>query len=100
MSSTPVLVLSDFGQQFIVEIDAYDTWLGVVLMQGKMPIAFLSKPLSAANKLLPIYEEELLALIMAVERWVISYLCCLSFVTFDWMFPGQDLEIILSAQQN
>jgi hypothetical protein len=69
MSSTPVLALPDFDQQFIVETDAYDIGLGAILMQGERPISFLSKPLSQANKFLSIYEKEFLALIMVVERW-------------------------------
>jgi hypothetical protein len=57
MASTLVLALADFSRQFIVEIDACDTGLGDVLMQGGKPIAFLSKPLSATNKFLSIYEK-------------------------------------------
>jgi hypothetical protein len=38
-------------------------------MQKDRPIAFLSKPLSATNKYMSIYEKEFLALIMAVEKW-------------------------------
>jgi hypothetical protein len=34
-----------------------------------MPLAFLSKPLSATNKFISIYEKEFLALIMAIDRW-------------------------------
>jgi hypothetical protein len=69
MSSTPVLALPDFNQQFIVETDASDVGLGAVLMQKDKPIAFLSKPLSVKNKFLYIYEKEFLTLIMAVEKW-------------------------------
>jgi hypothetical protein len=43
--------------------------MGVVLIQGDRPIAFLNKPLGTTNKFLSIYEKEFLALIMAVERW-------------------------------
>jgi hypothetical protein len=38
-------------------------------MQKGQPIAFLSKALGATHKHMSIYEKELLALIMAVERW-------------------------------
>jgi hypothetical protein len=69
MSSTPVLALPDFEKQFVVETDASDAELGVVLMQEDMPIPFISKPLSSKNKMLSIYEKEFLALIMAVEKW-------------------------------
>jgi hypothetical protein len=52
----------------VVETNASDVGLGVVLMQDDKPIAFISKTLSNTNRLLPIYEE-FLALIMVVERW-------------------------------
>lgn len=69
MASTPVLQLPDFSNQFVVETDACDLGIGAVLMQDQPPLAYLSKPLSATLKHLSIYEKELLALIMAAERW-------------------------------
>jgi hypothetical protein len=42
----------------MVETDASDIGLGAVLMQDNRPIAYLSKPLSASNKLLSIYEKD------------------------------------------
>jgi hypothetical protein len=69
MTTTPVLALPDFTVPFTVEIDASDLGLAAVLMQHDRPIAFLSKPLSNNHKFLSIYEKELLALIMDVERW-------------------------------
>jgi hypothetical protein len=68
MTSTPVLALPDFSQQFMIETNASDLGLGAVLMQNDKPIAFLSKPLSLTNKFLSIYEKEFLALIMVVEK--------------------------------
>jgi hypothetical protein len=68
MTSTPVLALLDFSEQFIVETDASDVGLGAVLMQNEKPITFLSKPLSLPNKFLSIYEKEFLPLIMVVEK--------------------------------
>jgi hypothetical protein len=38
-------------------------------MQDDRPIAYLSKPLSVANRFLSIDEKEFLALIMLVEKW-------------------------------
>jgi hypothetical protein len=69
MTSTPVLRLPDFHKQFVVETDACDLGIGVVLMQEQHPIAFLSKPLSKQHLSLSIYDKEFLALLMAVERW-------------------------------
>jgi hypothetical protein len=68
MSTTPVLALPYFNKQFVVETNASNAGFGTVLMQDDRPLAFLSKPLSHTNKFLSIYEKELLALIMAVER--------------------------------
>jgi hypothetical protein len=69
MSTTHVLALPNFSKQFTVEIDASDLGLGVVLMQGGQPLAYINRPLSQSNKFISIYEKEFLALIMAVEKW-------------------------------
>jgi hypothetical protein len=69
MSTTPVLALPDFSQQFQVETDACDDGIGAVLLQNAQPIAFLSKALGPRHRALSIYEKEFLALVMAVERW-------------------------------
>jgi hypothetical protein len=69
MSSAPVLAIPDFTKQFVMEIDACDMGISVVLMQADQPVAFLSKALVPTHQKLSIYEKEFLALIMAVERW-------------------------------
>jgi hypothetical protein len=69
MTSTPVLQLQDFDKQFIVETNACDLGIGAILMQDQHSLAFLSKPLSATHRQLPVYDKELLALLMVVERW-------------------------------
>jgi hypothetical protein len=69
MSTTPVLALPDFQCQFVVETDACDSGVGAVLMQQDHPIAFLSKALGPLHQKLSIYEKELLAFILAVEKW-------------------------------
>jgi hypothetical protein len=69
ISSTPVLALPDFSNPFLVETDASDIEFGAVLMQDNKPVAFISKPLSVTHKSLSIYEKELLALILAVDKW-------------------------------
>jgi hypothetical protein len=69
MTSTPVLALPNFKEQFVVETNASDIGLGAVLMQNNQPIAYLSKALAQHHKHLSIYEKEFLALIMAVEKW-------------------------------
>ncbi|KAL2497297.1 Uncharacterized protein Adt_22847 [Abeliophyllum distichum] len=63
MSTTPVLALSDFNQPSIIEIDACYGGIGVVLMQGRRPLAYSSKALGPRNLRMSIYEKELLALV-------------------------------------
>lgn len=48
--TTPVLALLDFSSTFVVETDACDVDIGVILMQNGQPIAFLSKGLSKQQK--------------------------------------------------
>jgi hypothetical protein len=69
MTKTPVLALPDFSQPFELETDACDTGIGAVLLQHSRPIAFLSKPLAQQHQHLSIYEKEVLALMMAVQKW-------------------------------
>ncbi|KAJ0545001.1 putative nucleotidyltransferase, Ribonuclease H [Helianthus annuus] len=64
-----VLALPDWSQEFIVETDASSKGLGAVLMQGKHPIAYVSKALSARQCALSVYEKELLAILLAVKHW-------------------------------
>jgi hypothetical protein len=69
MMSTPVLRLPDFSKQFVVETDACESGIGVVLMQDQHPVAYLSKPLGTAHLGLSTYNKEFLALLMAIECW-------------------------------
>ncbi|XP_072951777.1 uncharacterized mitochondrial protein AtMg00860-like [Typha angustifolia] len=48
--SVPVLTLPDFQSEFVVECEASRVRIGVVLMQGDRPIAFLSKALSGRSQ--------------------------------------------------
>jgi hypothetical protein len=69
MTQTPVLALPMFGKPFVVYTDACDEGIGVFLMQQEKPLAFLSKALGVKNKHLSMYEKELLALIVVVDKW-------------------------------
>jgi hypothetical protein len=69
MSSTPVLAFPDFSKEFVVEINAYDTGIGAVLIQEGHPIAYFSKSLSSSNQKLFTYEKEFLAVMMIVDKW-------------------------------
>ena len=57
MSTTPVLALPDFSQQFQVETNTCDDGIGAVLLQNAQPIAFLSKALGPDIELCPFMKK-------------------------------------------
>lgn len=79
MTKPPVLALPNFSEPFVIETDASNHGIGVVLMQQGHPIAFISKALSPRHVTLSTYEKELLAVIHAVQKWR-SYLLDRHFV--------------------
>lgn len=62
LSTAPLLALPDISKTFVVETDASAKGLG-------HPIAFISKALSLRQQALPVYEKELLAILMVVKQW-------------------------------
>lgn len=50
-------------------MDACGTGVGAVLMQQGRPLAFLSQPLISKHLGLSTYEKELVALLLAIEKW-------------------------------
>lgn len=68
MISAPLLALPNFSEEFVIETDASDYGVGEVLLQAGKPIAFMNKALSGQNLLLSIYEKEMLAVVMAVQK--------------------------------
>lgn len=64
----PILQLSDFSVQFIVECDTSGMGLGVVLHQGSDAIDFFSQPFAAHHHSLAAYECELIGLVHVVRH--------------------------------
>jgi len=67
--TAPVLALPDFTASFVIETDACDAGIGVVLLQKEHPIAFVSKALGPRTRGLSTYEKEYMAILLAVEHW-------------------------------
>jgi len=68
MTQASILAQPDFSE-FILEMDACDIGVGVVLIQEGKPIAYLSQALTLRHLGLSIHDKELLAILMAVEKW-------------------------------
>ncbi|KAD4385589.1 hypothetical protein E3N88_25758 [Mikania micrantha] len=68
LMTTPVLRLPDFSQPFILECDASLDGIGAILIQDNHPVAYFIKGFST-NGLKSAYDGELLALVLAIQKW-------------------------------
>lgn len=94
MIQAPVLTIPDLSKPFMVETDASNTGIGAVLLQNAHPVAFISKVLSPRNRLLSVYDRELLALVHAVTKWH-QYL---SIQPFTILTDQQSLKFLLEQR--
>ncbi|KAK8933404.1 hypothetical protein KSP39_PZI015802 [Platanthera zijinensis] len=69
VTNPPVLILPNFQLPFTIETNASDNGVGAVLLQQERPVAFFSKAFGPRNAGLSTYEKELLAIVMAVQKW-------------------------------
>lgn len=69
MAELPILTIPDFSKPFIIETDASNKGLGAVLLQEDRPVTFLSQALSDRAQKKSVYERELMAIVMVVQKW-------------------------------
>ena len=86
----PVLILLDLSKPFEIHCDGYGDCLGVILLQGVVllqdghAIAYEICQLHEKERVLKIYEKELLAIIGALSSWE-HYLLGTPFASFKWI---------------
>ena len=63
-----ILALPYFSKAFLIEINASEVGLGVILMQDEKPLAYFSHKLSLQAQAKSVYERELMAMVLAIRK--------------------------------
>lgn len=69
MSSCPILALPDLSQPFVLDYDAFEDGIGVVLMHNRHPIAYESGKLRDNERVYFIYDKEMLAIMHVLTNF-------------------------------
>ncbi|GJR72574.1 ty3-gypsy retrotransposon protein [Tanacetum coccineum] len=69
LSTTPILSLLEFTQEFVVEADASDYVIWAVLLQNNHPISYFSQKLGPRMCVASTYQKELFAIVEVVYKW-------------------------------
>ncbi|KAG9450387.1 hypothetical protein H6P81_010352 [Aristolochia fimbriata] len=68
VTSVPILALPDFFKTFVIETDTSGASLGAIIIQEGPPIACISQALSKKGRSKSVYEQELMAIVFAVQK--------------------------------
>ena len=69
LTSTPILIVPDRGQEYTVYCDASRAGLGCVLMQSGRVVAYGSRQLKNHEQNYPIHDMELVVVVFALKIW-------------------------------